>query len=285
MCLTWSRFFSALCRLVRPEEPVVLALCLGWEERTLRGFTQWVRVLQAWTFFLLQHTSTSHLVQWQCLKALSLALGSAGAGVCGLEGRRVAGSSTGCASVGSSITLSLRLHLSCAEHSPEMDKDFNVCLKKCTWCPFMLGKVVFHFMGKVVWGTSASCLVSSRTQTIKKGRDFIRARKHLGNSGFPGIFADFSNGSSIGLQESSQKWAEKGQRGRSRRAPVPAGCSAHALAACGSTSAALSCRVWAAALRTWHSSSAQSFSLAFELGHFCSSPASSVVINGTPGAK
>lgn len=201
------------------------------------------------------------------------------------RGRRVAGSSTGCASVGSSITLSLRLHLSCAEHSPEMDKDFNVCLKKCTWCPFMLGKVVFHFMGKVVRGTSASCLVSSRTQTIKKGRDFIRAREHLGNSGFPGIFADFSNGSSIDLPESSQKRAEKGQRGRSRRAPVPAGCSAHALAACGSTSAALSCRVWAAALRPWHSSSAQSFSLAFELGHFCSSPASSVVINGTPGAK
>lgn len=33
--------------------------------------------------------------------------------------------------------------------------------------------------GKVIWGTSASCLVSSMTKTIKKGGDSTRVRKHL----------------------------------------------------------------------------------------------------------
>lgn len=96
------------------------------------------------------------------------------------------------------------------------------------------------------WGTSASCLVSSQTQTIKKGGTSLELETtDLGNFGFPGIVIGFSSGSTIGLEDFRQSWCERGG--------VRSSCPLRLLWSC--------CALGMAQLQPWSSS------LALELGH------------------
>lgn len=85
------------------------------------------------------------------------------------------------------------------------------------------------------------CLVSSRTQPWRREETSLGlGNTYLGSFGFTGIFADFSNGPSLGYRNS-----ERNELRRDSEADVVELLSLQAalpvLAVCGSPSVALSC--------------------------------------------
>lgn len=145
---------------------------------------------------------------------------------------------------------------------PEMDKDLNMYLNTCPWCPCQ-GKGEEH---------QPCALFHPRHKPSKRqGTSLGLETSDLGNFGFPGVVADFSSESTIGLEDFRQSWREKG----GLRSSCPHGLLCEALEPlCPAVSV----------LRAWHSSSPgappwRSSWVILQL------PCIPVVINGTPGAK